>query len=483
MENNYVFNMPDGRSVPVKQTWVYLGADGNYYPAPAESVRSEGTSYYFEYNQSRVPVSVQYVYTDANGLPTAAPADRVMLVPVAVAAAPAQPVCEAPAYQAPTYEAPATAAAAETAAGVYAAPAASVPAEQEKPVSRFRRDCERVGGSLLLYVLISTAAALVVIGLFAIPMIVAVVSDPSVREMVMEAVQSGADQTSLGMLLMEELPEARLLQTGVWVATIIGALLASTLPMFRIAKKSGFKAGSVFAKPTRVKGLNIKCYFAAMGITGAWIFIYAFLTSLIPAMQNSGSGMDVPQDLASIILYCFYVCICAPILEEFIFRGMIFKSLSRYGVVFAAITNSLLFGLLHGNLQQAPFAALIGIVFSYAALRTGSIRLPILLHFGVNFFSTLVNVLYSYIFPEQGDLINGIYLVFEVIFIIAGIITLIACRKQIVWSPENPETCATALPYEGGEVKAKGFHFATCGLIILFIGYCLFSIVASMGIL
>lgn len=76
--------------------------------------------------------------------------------------------------------------------------------------------------------------------------------------------------------------------------------------------------------------------------------------------------------------------ICAPIFEEFIFRGIILESVRRRrGVIAAWLLSSLCFGLAHGLPSQMVGAGVIGLVLGYVYIRSGSLFSGILLH-GLN---------------------------------------------------------------------------------------------------
>ena len=75
------------------------------------------------------------------------------------------------------------------------------------------------------------------------------------------------------------------------------------------------------------------------------------------------------------------VVVCAPVLEEILFRGLIFESCrERFGSGVAVLVSALLFGLVHGVPVQIINAFVVGLIFGYIYLRTGSLLSVILLH-------------------------------------------------------------------------------------------------------
>lgn len=83
--------------------------------------------------------------------------------------------------------------------------------------------------------------------------------------------------------------------------------------------------------------------------------------------------------------------IMAPVVEELLFRGAIEGHLLRIWKkpAYAIIVSSLLFGLVHGNLVQAPFAFLLGLALGWIYYHTGSLLPSILMHFINNLTATL----------------------------------------------------------------------------------------------
>ena len=84
------------------------------------------------------------------------------------------------------------------------------------------------------------------------------------------------------------------------------------------------------------------------------------------------------------------IVVLAPLCEEFIFRGTILRGLaSKISPLVGIIASSILFGVIHLNLQQGMGAFLIGLFIGYVYYKTHSIWAPIFVHFVNNGFSFL----------------------------------------------------------------------------------------------
>ncbi len=87
---------------------------------------------------------------------------------------------------------------------------------------------------------------------------------------------------------------------------------------------------------------------------------------------------DSPLLIAGMI---FLVVILAPISEEIIFRGCLYRFLKNYLPVWGSIAiSSILFSLMHQNSMGLIALALLGALLCLVYERTGSLKAPILLH-------------------------------------------------------------------------------------------------------
>lgn len=88
----------------------------------------------------------------------------------------------------------------------------------------------------------------------------------------------------------------------------------------------------------------------------------------------------------------FAIALLAPVFEEILFRGAIQGYLMKkwtnpwWGIVVA----SLIFGTIHGNPVQIPFAFITGLVLGWVYYRTGSLLPGIVMHFVNNSFSVVL---------------------------------------------------------------------------------------------
>lgn len=119
-----------------------------------------------------------------------------------------------------------------------------------------------------------------------------------------------------------------------------------------------------------------------IGLSGAIDIIIIPLVKVFPSyIEISNKMMNESKSIISIVC----LVILAPILEEIVFRGILFNNLKRnYSIVTSIIVQALIFGVMHGNVVQAIYAFLTGIVFVLVNIYSGSILGGIILHMTFN---------------------------------------------------------------------------------------------------
>lgn len=134
-------------------------------------------------------------------------------------------------------------------------------------------------------------------------------------------------------------------------------------------------------------------------ITGSVRIMTLALAVDLFAFDGHAMGPQMMDRMASsalgapgIALFVLSVVLLAPISEEFLFRGFLLPRLTaKWGETGALVTSSGLFMLLHPHYGiYMPLIFLYGWVFGWTRLRSGSLKVPILLHMAVNGLATAV---------------------------------------------------------------------------------------------
>ena len=146
------------------------------------------------------------------------------------------------------------------------------------------------------------------------------------------------------------------------------------------------------------------------GIASVYIFsIIAniIINLLIDTSSHSAANQTLFETYlgSSMLWMIVQSVIIAPMLEEFIFRGLIFRTLRKYNKVLAHIVSSFVFGFIHiytglfaGDLSQLAYLfsyGLMGFAFSIAYEKKGTIFVPITIHMLNNFIAVAIIVFQS----------------------------------------------------------------------------------------
>ena len=87
------------------------------------------------------------------------------------------------------------------------------------------------------------------------------------------------------------------------------------------------------------------------------------------------------KDSIGLLLFFLTAAVAAPLFEEFLFRGFLLPSLTRYMPVWTAIgISGLLFGVAHLSLSEIVPLTTLGIILGIVYVRTRNLLAPMLLH-------------------------------------------------------------------------------------------------------
>jgi membrane protease YdiL (CAAX protease family) len=166
-------------------------------------------------------------------------------------------------------------------------------------------------------------------------------------------------------------------------------------------------------------------------------------------MERSFGVLDglIPPDATCAVIMVVQVVFMAAIFEEFICRGIILKVLRPYGDGFAIVISGFFFGIMHGNFQQFFYTFILGIVWGYITVQTGSILASTILHALSNSIACIMMLFLStqtvrdYIskdgleYPTDNQMAvlagYGMFLAVFAVFLIAGIILAIRRFSRI----------------------------------------------------
>lgn len=124
------------------------------------------------------------------------------------------------------------------------------------------------------------------------------------------------------------------------------------------------------------------------------------LVNLFPVDNLLGSYARVSEEFAGnpMLFQILTLCIAAPVAEEIIFRGIMYRRLAEYVDQGTAVTvSAVIFGVYHGNLVQGIYALILGVLLCFAYESCKSLMAPVFLHMICN--TTALIMMY---FPVSG---------------------------------------------------------------------------------
>ena len=153
---------------------------------------------------------------------------------------------------------------------------------------------------------------------------------------------------------------------------------------YKVASKINFNIGW--------KNALLCVLIAVIGVFGINPLISSIDGFLVDIGYNLAGSLPLPMDnFGWLILNIILLAGVPAILEELIFRGVILNGYKKLGAVPAMVITSLLFALIHGSVQQFVFPFLFGLILSFAALKTGTVLAPIIIHFVNNALVVILN--------------------------------------------------------------------------------------------
>lgn len=142
------------------------------------------------------------------------------------------------------------------------------------------------------------------------------------------------------------------------------------------------------------------------------------LDSAKELMQNAFNAQGPVQWIVLIIV----IILGAPLVEELLFRGVLFEELARIvSVKTTIILTALIFGLYHFNVLQTPNTIVMGLVLAYVYHKTKSIKAPIIIHATNNLLAIIP-------FIDQG--LTPVGFAIDILFLLIGIYCLKTLRQK-----------------------------------------------------
>ena len=205
---------------------------------------------------------------------------------------------------------------------------------------------------------------------------------------------------------------------------------------------------------SREKPNRVLCFHGLKFSSVLMVVVFTFLMGPLTTLLNAISMLFVDNavtDMSGQVLeypfpvMLFMMAVFGPVCEELVFRGILYRGYLKSGnALKAVLLSSLLFGLIHMNFNQAPYAFALGVSMALLMEATGSLLAPVLMHMVFNAQSVVLMYVYDRFFPwlleEQAQQIMGpeellpticVYLVLALICTaLAGCVLVWLCRNE-----------------------------------------------------
>lgn len=204
--------------------------------------------------------------------------------------------------------------------------------------------------------------------------------------------------------------------------------------------------------------------------------VLSYVMALIfpnPVEQSIGGIQD-----SGFIISMLSVAVIPALLEEVISRGIILSGYQFLDKWKAALACALLFGLLHMNPQQFPYAFVVGFIFCFLVERTDSIYAAILPHMIING-TTVVSIFTEgagtgELPPEMTESVILVTLLLMALLSLPALAVLLYFFLKI-----NPPREAILLMDENGSIYKE--RFLTPAILGIFVIYLAFGLLPYLS--
>lgn len=120
------------------------------------------------------------------------------------------------------------------------------------------------------------------------------------------------------------------------------------------------------------------------------------------------------------------IAVIPAVMEELIYRGIFYHAYREKGVILGAVASAIVFGVMHRNLNQFFYAAVLGVVFCILVEITGSIYASMAAHFAINGWNVLLLAIQKPLADMTGETAAQAELTEEMLVATIGVMGVIA---------------------------------------------------------
>lgn len=201
-----------------------------------------------------------------------------------------------------------------------------------------------------------------------------------------------------GLMYAEQLGKTEQLYT----VAISGVSALAALPVFAVLLKKDYEypvnrriKERSFDLKKHLKAFD-RSYIPLLALAG--VFAAIGLSRLILMLPLDGilgdySEIKAGYEAGDVWLQLLVLGVLTPIVEEMLFRGLVYNRLKTYyEITIAAYISSLIFGIAHFNLIQGIYSFIMGIVFTLIYERCRYIYAPMIIHVVANLTAVITSI-------------------------------------------------------------------------------------------
>ena len=216
------------------------------------------------------------------------------------------------------------------------------------------------------------------------------------------AMQNQDAMTDMTLTITEQLMQYTTLLEG------ISALLVIPIMLFLFHRD---RKNEKFLGIVPNKKASLWQYAGVIGISAVLCVGVNNLIIIGNLQSMSASYQQTTDALYSASLPVQVICLglLVPAAEELVFRGVMFRRMrQRAGFIRSAVSASLIFAVIHGNMVQMIYAFFMGMVLCYLYEKYGSVKAPVLGHMVMNLVSIAATETAAYEWMMQQPMRIGI---------------------------------------------------------------------------
>ena len=177
------------------------------------------------------------------------------------------------------------------------------------------------------------------------------------------------------------------LQNSIGYLILSLVMFGTMICVFLVLNKN--KQNQIFKKPTANSTL-FYLILAVASFFALYPIVNCFDSLLIKCGIKLGT-LTYSLTTKNYFISLLSIVILPAVVEEFIFRGLIFKGLKPYGKTFSIITTALMFAVYHMSLSQTIYPILFGSLLTFVMYKENNLFYCILMHLTNNFLALTIS--------------------------------------------------------------------------------------------